>query len=303
MRASDGFGIGESEELADVLLIDAVWRRREELVEHRFGVAHAAGGQLRDEVDGGRVGVAAVGGEDPGELALDLGNGQPPDVEPLEARQDRRRKARRLGRREHEDDEIRRLLERLEQRVPGVLRDLVRFVEDVDLAAQLAGRVRQTLAQVADGIDAAVARRVDLDEVERRPLADGDAGRAAVARVAVLQVRAIDGLGEDPSERGLAGAARSDEQDRVADPARPDGVSERLDDGFLPDDLAECLGTPAPVEGLVRHGRSHDVLRSGRAARADERSCRAPSVDLGVPVPTVTSGSDQAVPRHPTMIA
>jgi len=30
---------------------------------------------------------------------------------------------------------------------------------------------------------------------------------------------------------------------------------------------------------------------------------RAPSVDLGASVPTITSGSDQAVPRHPTRFA
>ena len=201
------------------------------------------------------------------ELALDLGDGQAPDVEALEARQDRRREARRLGRGEHEDDEVGRLLERLQERVPGVLGDLVRLVEDVDLAPELAGRVRQALAQVADVVDAAVARGVDLDEVERRPLADRDARRAGVAGVAVLQVRAVDGLGEDPRERGLAGAARPDEQDGVADPVRPDGVAERLDDGFLADDLAERLGAPAAIEGLVRDGRGHDLLRSGRTAK------------------------------------
>jgi len=31
--------------------------------------------------------------------------------------------------------------------------------------------------------------------------------------------------------------------------------------------------------------------------------CRAPSVEQVAPVPTMTGGSDQAVPRHPTMIA
>ncbi len=132
-----------------------------------------------------------------------------------------------------------------------------------------------------------------------------DARRAAVARVAVLEVRAVDGLGQDPGERGLAGAARPDEQDGVADAVGADGVAERLDDGFLADDLAERLGAPAPVERLVRDGRGHGLLRSGRAAgpRMRKLNCRAPSVDQDVPVPTMTSGSDQAVPRHPTMIA
>ena len=100
-----------------------------------------------------------------------------------------------------------------------------------------------------------------------------------VAGVAVAEVGAVDGLGQDPGERRLAGAARADEQDGVADPIGANGVAERLDDGFLADDLGERLGSPAAVEGLVRDGRRHDLLRSGRAR---SRNCRAPSVDLDV---------------------
>ena len=134
-------------------------RGREQLVEHRLRVAHATGRESGDQVDGRRFDPPAVGREDPAEFALDLGDGQPSDVVALEARQDRRREPRRLGRGEHEDDEVGRLLERLEQRVPGVLRDLVGLVEDVDLAPQVAGWIGQPLAQVADVVDAAVATR------------------------------------------------------------------------------------------------------------------------------------------------
>src|SRR3954465_8402089 len=62
----------------------------------------------------------------------------------------------------------------------------------------------------------------------------------------------------------------------MADAVRPDGVAQGLDDGLLADDLPECLGAPASVERLVRDGRRDDLLRSG----ANERNCRAPSVDL-----------------------
>ena len=246
------------------------------------------------------IGRPAVGLEDPGELALDLGDRQAADVEALEARQDRRREARRLGRGEHEDDEVGRLLERLEERVPGVLGDLVRLVEDVDLASQFAGRVGEALAELADVVDAAVAGGVDLDEVERRALADRDARRAGVAGVAVLEVRAVERLGEDPRQRRLAGAARPDEQDGVRDPIGADGVAQRLDDRFLPDDLARRSGRASGGRGPGA-GR----LRSRPPPVAGERElkCRAPSVDRDVPVPTMTSGSDQAVPRHPAMIA
>ena len=160
-------------------------------------------------------------------------------------------------------DEVGRLLERLEERVPGVAGDLVGLVEDVDLAPEVAGRIGEPVAQLADLVDAAVGGGVDLEDVEGRPLADRDAGLADVARVAVLEVRAVDGLGEDPGQRRLAGPARTDEQDRVGDAVGPDGVAQRLDDRLLADDLAEGLGAPASVERLVRGGRAHDLLRSG----------------------------------------
>ena len=118
--------------------------------------------------------------------------------------------------------------------------------------------------------------------------------------VAVAEVGAVDGLGEDPRQRRLAGPARPDEQDGVADPVGADGVAERLDDRFLADDLGEGLGAPASVEGLVRDGRGHDLLRS--MASGIVIAVHPPSTWASL-VPTMTSGSDQAVPRHPTMIA
>ena len=196
------------------------------------------------------------------ELALDLGDRQAADVVALEARQDRRREARGLGRGEHEGDERRRLLERLEQRVPGVPGDLVGLVEDVDLPAQLARRIGQPLAQASDVVDAAIAGGVDLDQVEGRPLADRDARGAGVAGVAVAQVRAVERLGQDPGERCLARPARPDEQDRVADPVGANRVAEGLDDRLLADDVGEGLGAPAPVERLMRDRRGHDLLRA-----------------------------------------
>ena len=89
----DDLGVDQAEQVADVGLVDPLGRGREQLVEHRFCVAHPAGGEPGDEVERGRLRLPAVGGEDPGELALDLGDRQPSDVIALETRQDRRREA------------------------------------------------------------------------------------------------------------------------------------------------------------------------------------------------------------------
>ena len=179
-----------------------------------------------------------------------------------------------MGRGEHERHEVGRLLERLEERVPGVLRDLVGLVEDVDLAPKVGRGVIDPLAELADRVDAAVRRGVDLDEVERPALADRDAGLAGVAGIAVLEVRAVERLGEDPRERGLAGAARPDEEDRVRDPAGADGVPEGFDDGLLADDLGEGLGSPASVERLVRCGRAWARRVTGSCSIAGGRRKR-----------------------------
>jgi hypothetical protein len=81
----------QAREVADLRLVDALMGGRQQLVEHRFGVAHPAGGESGDQVDGRIVRFASVGLEDPSQLALDLGDGEPADVEPLEPGQDRRR--------------------------------------------------------------------------------------------------------------------------------------------------------------------------------------------------------------------
>ncbi len=138
-------GIGEPEEIPDRRLIDPVGCRGQELVEHRLRVAHPARRQPGDQVDGLWIRIPAVRGQDAVELALDLGDREAPDVEALEAGEDGGREGRRLGRGEHEDDEVRRLLDRLEQGVPGRPGDLMRLVEDVDLSPELAGRVGQAL--------------------------------------------------------------------------------------------------------------------------------------------------------------
>ena len=52
----DGLGLGQAEQVADAGLVDPAAGRREQLVEHRLGVAHPAGGEPGDEVDRGRLG-------------------------------------------------------------------------------------------------------------------------------------------------------------------------------------------------------------------------------------------------------
>ena len=215
-----------------------------------------------------------------------------------------------VGRAEDEHDVVGRLLERLEEDVPALL-DPLDLVDDEDLAPEVGrGRRRRRGEQLAHVVDLVVRRRVQLDDVERAALADRDAGGAARRTARRPEVRAVERLGDDPGHRRLARPARADEQQRVGDLVRSGrrcGASRRP--ASWPTISAERLGAPAAVEGLVRTGRRgsdasgaqlrvHATLGSGSKGRSP---CTLRRSDA--PAPTVASGSDQAVPRHPAKIA
>ena len=210
------------------------------MVQHRFRVAHATGRLTGHQAERLGVGGASIGLEDHGQLALDLGHGQSPEVEALDARQDGRPDLRRIGRAEDEDNVVGRFLQGLEQDVPAQFNPLD-LVDDEDLAAQVRGRSPGPLHELPDLVHLVVGRRVYLNDIERAALADGNARVARVACIAVLQVRAVERLGHDPREGRLAGPARPHEEERMGDLAAPDRVAQGRDHGLLADDPAEGL--------------------------------------------------------------
>jgi hypothetical protein len=57
-------GIRQTQQVADGRLLDPLGRGGQELVQHRLGIAHPAGGESGDEVDGRGIGVAHVRRQD-----------------------------------------------------------------------------------------------------------------------------------------------------------------------------------------------------------------------------------------------
>ena len=102
-------------------------------------------------------------------------------TEVLAARRDRRRNLVRFRGAENEHRPRRRLFDGLQQRVEGFVRNLVRFVDDENLVAVARGLIADVLAQFAHFIDAAIGRRVDLDDVDRSARRDFEAARANAA--------------------------------------------------------------------------------------------------------------------------
>ncbi len=117
-----------------------------------------------------------------------------------------------------------RLFQRLKQGIEGGGGEHVHFVDDIDLVTPLVGGKVDLVAQVAHVVDAGVGGGVDLDQVQEAPLEDGLAVRALAAGTgSQVIVQAVDRLGQDARQGGLAGAARPGEQVGVRPACRQPG--------------------------------------------------------------------------------
>ena len=101
------------------------------------------------------------------------------------------------------------------------------------------------------------AGRIDLDQVKRRSLADGDARRAGVAGIAVAQVRAVDRLCEDPRQGRLAGSSWTGKQNGVTDLVRSEYGQELKD---------------VKAEPFRNEYQPHDVSAQGTKLNSPSRS-------------------------------
>jgi hypothetical protein len=153
----------------------------------------------------------------------------------LAARGDRRHHLRRAVREEQEHDVVRRLLERLEQRVGRLVVERVGALEHEDAEAGLEGRVRRGcddgLVDVAAQHLVRAARR-DPGEVGMRAVLHAQPRAARVARAASEQLR-----GHRSRRLALPAARRAVQQVRVrgrprrGGPEHGGGVGMRLERG------------------------------------------------------------------------
>ena len=114
-------------------------------------------------------------------------------------------------------------------------------------------RVHRALAQLARVVDAAIRRRVDLDDVEaRRAAPDSAARRALAARLAVERriaaALAVERHREHARERRLADAARAAEEIAVRHAAARDRTLQRRRHVRLHGDVGEAFWAILPGE-------------------------------------------------------
>ena len=199
----------------------------------------------------------------------DLRDRRAAEVEAVAAVHDRREDLVGLRGRQHEDRVRRRLLERLEERIPRLRREHVRLVEDVDLVAAADRRVRDALTQVADVVDGVVRGRVHLHDVERLADRDRDARLALAARRHRRPaVGAVQRSRQDLRHGGLPGPPRADEQVRMVDAVLLDRVGERADDVLLPDHVCERAGAMTAVQRSGQGSVESSGATSGLGLRA-----------------------------------
>ena len=260
------------------------------LVEHGQTVAHRSVGGAGDQRQGLGRNLDLLGLRDLAEMLDQRLERHALQVETLAARQHRHRNLADFGGGEQELHVRRRLFQRLQQRVEGLLRQHVHFVDDVDLVARGDRAIAHALDQLAHVVDAGARGRVHLDHVDMAVLCDGSAivaDAAGIDRGTARSVGAdtVQGTGDDAGGRRLADAAYAGQHEGVGDAAGGDGVAQGAHHRFLADQGREIDRTVFAGEDAIgccrvraRGGLSHGdhplfsavaLLRpGGRRARA-----------------------------------
>jgi len=291
--AVEQLAVGEAEQRHGAVVGQALGTRTgDELVEHRERVTHRAAARARHEAEHARLGRDVLRLEEALHVARELGRRDQAEGVVVRPRADGADDLLGLGRGEDELHVLGRLLDDLEQRVEALRRHHVRLVDDVDLETALGRAVARALAQVTRVVDATVAGRVDLDDVDRAGAAARER-HARVARAARGRRRAllaVEAARQDARARRLAAAARAAEEVGVVDPAGAQRLHERLRHVLLADHVGEALGPVAAVQG-GGHARNPNRLHRRRGRRRERRGDDAGD----------DAGNEAGCPRRPVL--
>ena len=224
-------------------------------VQNRQGIAQCTIGQTGDQ-------FCAVGGQLqlflPGDILhppCDILRPDAGKIVPLAAGKNGGGHLLDLGGGQNEDDVCGRLLQRFQQRIEGRCRQHVHLVDDIHLILAGAGGVGGLVPQVADVIHAVVGGCVHLHHIQQAAVVNAFADLARPAGIAIDRMQAVDRLGKDLGAGGLAGAAHTGKQIRMAHTACGDLVFQGGHDGTLTHHILKPLGSPLAVKRTI-HGNS-----------------------------------------------
>src|SRR5690606_39454810 len=134
---------------------------------------------------------------------------------------------------------------------------------------------------------------------------DVAAGRALPAWIGRGALLAVERLGEDPRDGGLAHPARAGEQERVVDASAVQGIGQRTHHMLLPDQLGEASRAPLAGEDEIGHRYLRVPASAGATARRDgivpclqpaagaRTTCPLPlrKLESATPLPAVCAGT------------
>ena len=189
----------------------------------------------------------------------DLGSRNPPEVVMLAAGENRRRNLVNLGGGKNKYYMRRRLLQRLQQRVEGRVRQHVDFVDDVDSVLPTKRSKLHVLSDLAHIVHARIGRPIDLHDIDRSPLCNFEAVGTDAAGRAGWPLLAIECLGENSRDRGFSHTAGSGKEIRLGNPFRGDGIDQRLNNVGLSDHIIERPWTVFAGRDLVIQRRDAPV--------------------------------------------
>ena len=224
------------------------------LVGQRQGVAHGAGCRLADQAQRGNLEADLLLAQHGLQMA-DNGVGRHLlQVELQAARQHGHRDLLRIGGREDEFDVRRRLFQRLEHGVERMPGQHVDFVDHVDLEAARARRVDGLLEQLGHFLDATVRGRVQFEVVDETAGIDLGAGATDAAGLGGDAGFAVERLGQDARQRGLAHASGAGEQPGVVQSLGVQRVRERAHHVILSHEGIERSRPPLAGQYQISHG-------------------------------------------------
>ena len=155
---------------------------------------------------------------------------------------------------------LRRLFQRLQESVEGLLRQHVHFVDDVDLGARGHRPIARVLDNLAHVVDASMGGRVHLDHIDvarihDRLTMDAEFGHVDAGRIDLARQRVVEGAGENARGRGFADAAHAREDIGLMDTVGGEGIGQRPHHRLLADEVLEPLRAVFACKHSIGDGR------------------------------------------------
>ena len=223
------------------------------LIREAQGIAHAAVGRLGQGQQGARLEGLTLLIQHPFELPGDLGLIQTLQMKLQAARQYGDGELLRIRGGQQEFHIGGRLFQGFEQRIEAVARQHVHFIDEVHLETTTGRTVLHVVEQLSGVFHLGAGRRIDFQQIDEIALIDLAAGIAHTARMAADPLLAVEALGQNAGDGGLAHPAGPAQQVGMVKPSLIQGIGQGSQHMLLADHLFKRMGAPFARQNLIAH--------------------------------------------------